>query len=186
MKNSDRSLKSVFSVRELTYLALIVAACVVGRILFQPIPNVQPMTAIFLIITSRWGLGRGLIVCLLSVIITNFYMGMGIWTVAQLLSYVVLLALFSGLVKVPMMGKSFFLQWGFSFVSGFIYGFIISVIDVLVYGMTAFLPYYLQGLPFDFLHSIGNFGFFLLLAPIFQRLFQRIEVNYKSTTSAKK
>ncbi len=179
MKNSRQPLKSVFSVRELTYLALIVAACVVGRILFQPIPNVQPMTAIFLIITVQLGFGRGLIVCLLSVVVTNLYMGMGFWTVTQIASYTVVLALFSGLIRIPIVGKAFITQWGFSLFSGFIYGFVISVIDVQVYGMPAFLPYYLQGLSFDFLHSIGNFVFFLLLTPIFQRLLKRVEGNEK-------
>ena len=39
--------KMSFSVQEIAYLALLVAASVVGRTLFQPLPNVQPMTAIF-------------------------------------------------------------------------------------------------------------------------------------------
>lgn len=183
MKNSESPEKMRFSVKELTYLALLVAACVVGRILFQPIPNVQPMTAIFLIITSHFGLGRGLIVSLLSVIITNLYMGMGVWTIAQLLSYASLLLLFSGLLKIPGLSRSFFMQVMFSFFAGFFYGFVISIIDVQIYGMPAFFPYYLQGLTFDFLHAIGNVVFFFLLTPIFQRLLKNSELNQKNTTN---
>lgn len=172
--------KSVFSVKELAYLALIVAACVVGRILFQPIPNVQPMTAIFLIITNYLGLSRGLLVSLLSVLITNLYMGMGIWTIAQLLSYAVLLILFKGILLLPIVGHSFYVQWGYSFLAGFLYGLIISIVDVFIYGMSAFLPYYIQGLSFDFLHGIGNAVFFLLLTPIFQRLLKDVLPNQKT------
>lgn len=170
MKNSNGSNQSSYTVREIAYLALITAACVIGRIVFQPIPNVQPMTAIFLIITGLLGLSRGLIIALLSVVITNLYMGMGPWTISQLISYGILLTLFYCLLRIPMLGRSFYLQLVFSFLAGFIYGFVISIIDVQVYGMPAFLPYYLQGLSFDFLHGVGNVVFFLLLRPIFIRL----------------
>ena len=66
-----------FSVQEIAYLALLVAASVVGRTLFQPLPNVQPMTAIFLLVALYLGCVRGLIVALLSLLITNFTWGWG-------------------------------------------------------------------------------------------------------------
>ena len=89
--------KMSFSVQEIAYLALLVAASVVGRTLFQPLPNVQPMTAIFLLVALYLGCVRGLIVALLSLLITNFYMGMGIWTIAQAVSYTVVILMMSGL-----------------------------------------------------------------------------------------
>ena len=89
MKNSNKPL--AFAGKEIAYLGLLVAAAVVGRSLFQPLPNVQPMTVIFLLVTIHLGLRRGLIVCLLSMLITNFYMGMGIWTIAQLVSYAIII-----------------------------------------------------------------------------------------------
>lgn len=60
------------------------ATCTVGRLLFQFIPNIQPMTAIFLIITLQLGIFRGLLISTLSVLITNIYLGMGIWTISQI------------------------------------------------------------------------------------------------------
>ncbi|MHC5216253.1 ECF transporter S component [Enterococcus sp. LJL128] len=163
---------SPFSIREIAYLSLVIAACVVGRLVFQPLPNVQPMTAIFLIITIQLGLSRGMIVALLSVLITNFYLGMGIWTFSQLLSYFFILLIVMVLSRFKEFRNSYFLQSLFSFLAGFLYGLIISFIDVQVYGMPAFLPYYLQGIPFDFMHGIGNLIFYLILAPVFIRLLQ--------------
>ncbi|MBO6359795.1 ECF transporter S component, partial [Enterococcus casseliflavus] len=49
MKNSNKPL--AFAGKEIAYLGLLVAAAVVGRSLFQPLPNVQPMTVIFLLVT---------------------------------------------------------------------------------------------------------------------------------------
>lgn len=170
MKNSNPSKKPFFSVREIAYLSMLTAACVVGRTLFQFIPNVQPMTVIFLLITFYLGFSRGLIVALLSIVITNMYMGMGVWTISQLVSYTVILVVFQLLCKVPFFKKSFWLKCIYSIFSGMLYGLIISIISVKIYGMTAFLPYYLSGISFDVMHSIGNGGFYLILAPIFKKL----------------
>lgn len=176
-KNTDAA--PAFSVKEIANLSLMVAACVVGRLLFQFIPNVQPMTAILLIMTVHRGLRQGLIVSLLSVVITNLYLGMGVWTFAQLFSYAVIMSLIGILAKWPHFKNSLILQVIFSFLAGFLYGFIISIVSYKMYGMTAFLPYYIQGLSFDFLHAIGNVGFYIILAPLFKRLLDKYDPREK-------
>ncbi|EOT29163.1 hypothetical protein [Enterococcus saccharolyticus] len=164
-----------FSTYEIAYLAMTVAACVVGRTLFQFIPNIQPMTAIFLILTYQLGVTRGLIVNVLALIITNMYMGMGIWTVSQILSFSVVILCMGVLCRWEMFRQHRSLQVAFSVVAGFLYGFVIAGIDVQLYGMPQFWPYYLAGLYFDFLHGVGNGIFYLLLAPVFQKLFAQLK-----------
>jgi uncharacterized membrane protein len=177
MQNSKMKLQksNIFSVREIAYLSLIIAACVVGRTAFQFIPNVQPMTDIFLIITIQQGMSRGLIVSLLAVMITNLYMGMGIWTISQLISYGLIIILTGFLAKIPYFKEKFILQIVFSFVVGLLYGFIISCVDAQILNISAFLPYYLQGVSFDLMHAAGNAGFYILLAPIFMKLLPKIK-----------
>ncbi|MBP1040848.1 ECF transporter S component [Vagococcus sp. BWB3-3] len=177
MQNSNKNAKitSVFSVKEIANLSLMVAACVVGRLLFQFIPNVQPMTTILLIMTIYRGLRQGLVVSLLSVIITNLYLGMGVWTVAQLFSYAIIMCLVGLLAKWPLFKRNLLLQTAFSFLAGFLYGFIISLVSYKMYGMTAFWPYYIQGLSFDLLHAVGNLGFYIMLAPLFRRLLDKFD-----------
>lgn len=162
-----------FSVQEIAYLALLVAASVVGRTLFQPLPNVQPMTAIFLLVALYLGCVRGLIVALLSLLITNFYMGMGIWMIAQAVSYTVVILMMSGLRHVPIVKRSLILQVIFSILAGFLYGFVVSLLSVYLLGLPSFWGYYLQGISFDTLDAVGNGFFYGLLAPIFRRLFHR-------------
>ena len=162
-----------FSVQEIAYLALLVAASVVGRTLFQPLPNVQPMTAIFLLVALYLGCVRGLIVALLSLLITNFYMGMGIWMIAQAVSYTVVILMMSGLRHVPIVKRSLILQVIFSILAGFLYGFVVSLLSVYLLGLPSFWGYYLQGISFDTLHAVGNGFFYGLLASIFRRLFHR-------------
>lgn len=177
MQNSKETLKRVttFSVQEMAYLALLVAACVVGRTMFQFLPNIQPMTAIFLIITFQLGVSRGLLVCLLSVICTNLYMGMGVWTIGQIISFSGVILVAGALWQLPVFRKYFFLQVAYSFVAGFLYGFFIALVDKQIYGLPKFLPYYLQGLSFDVMHALGNVGFYVMLAPILVKLLSRIK-----------
>jgi energy-coupling factor transport system substrate-specific component len=178
---SEQDPKSFYSLRELTYLSLVVSACVVGRLIFQFIPNVQPMTAIFLIITIQLGLSRGLIVCLLSILVTNIYLGMGVWTIEQLFSYFVVLCLTKLICQLRIFRDYVIFQGIFSFVVGFIYGIVISYIDAQIYGMPSFFTYYLQGLAFDLSHAIGNICFYVILAPIFYQLLERAPINKETS-----
>jgi hypothetical protein len=164
-----------FSVREMGYLSLMAAACVVGRTMFQFIPNVQPMTDIFLIITISHGFSSGLVVCLLSILATNLYMGMGIWTIPQLISYAVIIIIVGLLAKLPLFKKSIWLQTSYAFSAGMIYGLVVSLGIYKILNLPQFLPYYLSGIPFDLAHSLGNVAFYLILAPIFMRILPKLK-----------
>ena len=173
MKASQRG-RRAFSTYEIAYLAMVVAACVVGRTMFQFIPNVQPMTAIFLILTLQLGIFRGLIVNVLALLITNFYMGMGVWTISQILSFSMVIICMGLLCHWQYFNKNRWLQILFSVFAGFLYGFVIAGIDVQIYQIGHFWPYYFAGLYFDLLHALGNGIFYFLLAPIFMRFGQKL------------
>ncbi len=172
--------KEYFSTYEIAYLAMMTATCVVGRLLFQFIPNVQPMTAIFLILTWQLGIIRGLLVNVLAVVITNLYLGMGVWTISQILSFAVIIFGMGLLCSVKLFRNRRSLQLLYSVLAGFLYGFVIAWIDVWLYGLPHFWPYYTAGLYFDLLHAAGNGFFYLLLAPIFQQLFLRMQQKKRS------
>ncbi|OJG79512.1 hypothetical protein RV10_GL000639 [Enterococcus pallens] len=59
------------------------------------------------------------------------------------------------------------LQLIFALFTGYLFGFITACEDTLIYGISAFWPYYLQGVYFDTLHGVGNLLFFVLLIPFF-------------------
>lgn len=172
-----KSRSTAFTTQELAFLALVTAACVVGRLLFQFIPNIQPMTAIFILLAIFLGASRGITVSILSLVITNIYLGMGVWTITQIVGFSTIIILAAGLNIFPVFRKSLILQVSYSFIAGFLYGFILALIDTKIYGISNFWIYYLGGLSFDFLHAIGNVGFYLILAPIFKRLFTQYKIN---------
>ncbi|PTQ81585.1 uncharacterized protein DUF3816 [Trichococcus patagoniensis] len=166
---SDRNVrpdKPKFGVRRIALLSILTALCYVGRIVFQFIPNVQPVTAVLIILTLTMGMADGFIVAILSIILTNFMLGMGPWTIAQIASFGVLIVV-TGLLMKPFYQKAhkaYFVV--FSFLGGILYGFIISLLTVKMMGINTFWAYYAVGIPFDLMHGLGNAGFYLILEPI--------------------
>jgi len=159
-----------FSVRRIALLAIMTALTTVGRLMFSlpVLPNIQPMTALLIVIALNIGIIDGLLVSVLSMLLTNLILGMGPWTVLQIISFAVIILL-TGLFKYfytfgTLRNRLLFSMW--ALLAGFIYGFIVSFLSFHLYGMSNFFVYYLNGLPFDMLHAIGNFGFFFILEPI--------------------
>lgn len=127
-----------FDAKHIALLSILVALNYVGRVVFQFLPNVQPMTAILLILTLYLGVWDGLIVATLSLILSNMILGMGPWTFAQLFSYAVII-LFTGFILRPIHSRR--TKWIFvifALLSGFFYGFVISLVSYRTYGMTNF------------------------------------------------
>lgn len=165
------STASKFSPQKLALLALLTATCVVGRLSFVFIPNVQPMTAILLLLAFYCSLEDALLVGLLSLLITNLYLGMGPWTLSQMVAFGGVILVFHLLGKMSFFKKFLFLQGLLAFFMGLLYGFLVSQMEVFIYHLPSFWGYYLQGVSFDLLHSLGNFGFYFLLYPVFVRYF---------------
>ncbi|GEK91917.1 ECF transporter S component [Alkalibacterium kapii] len=160
----------------LTRTALLTALVSVGRLSFSFLPNVQPMTVLLVCITLYYGWKSGLAVSLLSVTLTNIYLGMGPWTLAQFFAYTVLIGLTYLLEdtyeSVPMWIMSLFVAF-----LGIAYGLVISLVQAPFFGWNIFIPYYLSGLPYDIMHAFGNVVFFVILYPLVMRIFRRADQN---------
>ncbi|MDT8862157.1 ECF transporter S component [Alkalihalobacillus sp. MEB130] len=168
-------------IRRITLLAMLSALCVVGRMAFVHIPNVQPVTSIIIITAMFLGPSNGLILGFISTVLTNMALGTGIWTVWQIVSWS-LIGLVSG-----WLGRAHS-KWGIPFIllimyagfCGYLYGFVISLNMLVI--TERFLAYYLAGLPFDTNHAIGNMVFFALLYPILSKILMHY-LNKGSFTS---
>lgn len=143
-------------------IGVLTALIVVGRMSFTFLPNVQPMTTILILITLTIGLGNGLLVALLSILISNLSLGMGVWTIAQLVSFsviIIITSLFHNFYdKIPPLLMA--LHCG---LMGLLYGLIISLVQAPFFGWASFMPYYFSGIPYDFLHAFGNVCFYIIL-----------------------
>ncbi|SFA73206.1 energy-coupling factor transport system substrate-specific component [Lentibacillus halodurans] len=159
---------------KLTLLALLAALAVVGRSVFAFLPNVQPVTSLIIICGLLLGPIAAVILAVLTTFLSNMLLGMGIWTVWQVVSWGIIgiisgwLGKFPG--KTPIYGIVIFAVF-----SGYLYGFMISLTTYSIAGK--FWPYYLASLPFDTYHAIGNAVFIILLYPIISHFFKRYAHN---------
>ena len=69
--------------RRISLLSLLIALSVVGRLAFQFVPNIQPMTAIIIITSILIRPINGIIVAVLGCFVSNLLLGMGMWTIWQ-------------------------------------------------------------------------------------------------------
>ncbi|QKY69228.1 ECF transporter S component [Lentibacillus sp. CBA3610] len=159
---------------KLTLLALLAALAVVGRSFFAFLPNVQPVTALIIICGFLLGPMAALTLALLTTFLSNMLLGMGIWTIWQVVSWAMIGVMSGWLGKyfgqIPIYAIALFAVF-----SGYLYGFIISLTTYSIAGK--FWPYYLAGLPFDTYHAIGNAVFIILLYPIVSHFFKKYANN---------
>ncbi len=158
----------------LTLLAILAALGVVGRSLFVFLPNVQPVTAIIIIAGIMLGPLSAIILAFLITFLSNMLLGMGIWTVWQVIAWGII-GLLSGLIGKTFKSIPIYIIALMALISGYFYGLIISLTTYQVTGK--FWPYYMLGLPFDTYHAIGNVVFIILLYPIIKYLLDKYSGN---------
>ncbi len=158
-------------VRRLAADGMLCAAGIVGRIALNVLPNIQPVTALLILTAVYIGTWDAVLSAVVIVLVTNMYLGMGIWTLYQILAWV-FVALISALLFRRSKNKYLLLLW--AILSGFVYGAFISVLSCrTVYSgsaPTTYLVYWLSGLPFDTYHAIGNGLIIWFLQPLFERV----------------
>lgn len=157
------------STYRLTLIAVLAAMATVGRFFLQHIPNVQPVTA--MIILSAFFLGplSGFLIAVLTTYLSNLALGMGIWTLWQILAWSTI-GLLAGLLGKYITRHKVIHLSVLGFFSGFLFGFVFALINYFISGK--FLGYYLLGLPFDFYHALSNVFFIVLLYKPLSRLFK--------------
>lgn len=159
---------------KLTLLAVLAALAVTGRYAVQFIPNVQPVTSIIILTGIFLGPISAVILGILVTFLSNMLLGMGIWTIWQIISWC-LIGVTAGLIGIIWKKVPVWFIILFAVFSGYLYGFIISLTTYQVSGH--FWPYYLAGLPFDTAHAIGNGVFAAILYPLLYMLLQRYSKN---------
>ena len=163
------------SARDLTLVATLGGLAAAGRVLFAPIPGVQPVTVIVAASGVALGPRRGFAVGALAALASNFFLGQGPHTPWQMLAWGGC-GLLGGLLRPALRGRLAFAA--FTVVLGFAFG---SVMDVwLWYGFyphteAALVARLAAGLPFNIAHAAGNVVLALVAGPELRRVLERFE-----------
>jgi energy-coupling factor transport system substrate-specific component len=161
------------SAKEVALVAVLGGVAAGGRVLFAAVPGVQPVTVIVVAAGAALGVRVGFAVGAVAALVSNFYLGQGIWTPWQMLAWGgcgVVGALAARLIRH---------RWAFAalcFALGFAFS---SAMDL--WHWYSFWPHtwealtlvYAQGVWFSVAHAVGNVVFALGIGPELRRLLER-------------
>lgn len=159
--------------RRLTRLAILVALCVVMREAFAGIPNVQPVTATFLVVTSYYGLLDGILLSGLTMLVTGFFLGFGEIVPRQILAFALICLIWR--LIFPVVTKiarstpiSVVLQALVAGLLAVVYGIFLDFGSALIYHMPLW-AYLLNGFYFNLAHALSTSLFYPIIQSIFRR-----------------
>ena len=145
---------------------------VVGRLLLEGAPNIQPVTILMLLAGAHIGIRRGMALAVLTTLVSNMFLGSGLWTIYQASGWA-LIALFGGLLSSKLVENGRINMWRLAsagLVLAFAFDWWVSL--YIFHGdasISTYLQYLISGLSYDLMHALGNVTFAFWLAPILNR-----------------
>lgn len=161
------------SAKEVALVAVLAGVGAAGRVLFTPIPGVQPLTMVAVCAGVALGPRVGFGVGATGALVSNFYLGQGVWTPWQMLAWGgcgVAGGLAAGLVRHRLALAALGFALGFAFS---------SVMDLWhwysfwPHTWEALVAVYGRGIAFSVMHAVGNVVFALAFGPELRRLLER-------------
>ena len=116
-----------------------------------------------MIVTLNLGIGSGITLATLTMLISNIYLGFGIWTIPQILAYTGCVLTVAFFAKFTPLKNYFLLQVALATFLGWEYGFLVDLGMTIFGGLSAFIAYLISSFAFDTYHAIGNFAFYFVL-----------------------
>jgi energy-coupling factor transport system substrate-specific component len=161
--------------KDLTLVATLAGLAAAGRVLFTPIPGVQPVTVIVASAGVALGPRRGFAVGALAALASNFFLGQGPHTPWQMLAWGGC-GLAAGVAR-PLLRRRLSFA-AFCVALGFAYG---TVLDL--WNWYAFWPHTVAalgvelsgGFAFNVAHATGNLVLALVAGPELRRVLERYE-----------
>ena len=162
-----RSERSLRDKSQLEMLFLLAIFGVSGRILLDPIPNVQPVTVLVLLTGAYYGAPRAIALAAIVALASNLmFLGHGPWTLFQAIGWggIGLVGarwanriVVEGSVRIGLLTV-------IAAASGLAFNWFVSLSILLDVGPSMLIPYLLNGLVFDLYHVAGNVMFVAWMA----------------------
>lgn len=162
-----RSERKLDDSNPLAMLAILAIFGIGGRVLLEPLPNIQPVTVIVLLAGIYYGAPRALALAGIIALVSNVaVLGHGPWTLFQVVGWgAVGLA---GALFADRLLKDGELQLhrvaALAMISGIAFNWIVSSSILLKTDVSMLAPYLLNGLLYDLYHAVGNLVFVAWLA----------------------
>jgi len=162
------------SAKEIALVATLGGAAAAGRVLFAAIPGVQPVTVIAVCAGAALGARAGIAVGGVAALVSNFFLGQGVWTPWQMLAWGACGAVGAATSRVV---RNRFVLAALCFALGMAFSSFMDVWNWFTFydqhTWQTFVAVQSRGFPFDLAHAIGNVVIALVAGPELCRLLER-------------
>ena len=181
------------ALRQILPTATLGAVAAAGRILFAPVPDVKPVSAIAIVagatpvsaiaIVAGATLGRqsGFMVGAIAALVSNFFFGQGAWTPMQMYAWGLVGYLAGVLADAGALRRGWVL-YAYGAASGLLYGLLLNGWYVLGYvrplAWQTVLAAFALALPLDVTHSAATVGFLAAIWLPWRRAIRRVVAKY--------
>lgn len=162
-------------------IVVLAALAVAGRIIFAPLPNIKPVSAIVIVAGVIFGKRSGFITGMLAALVSNIFFGQGPWTLWQMYAWGLMgygagvlsdQGILKGRISVLVYGALAPLGYGFILDSYYFIGFVgettlVSAMGAYGLGLTASIP-----------HAVATVAFLVLIYLPWVRKLERIKLKY--------
>lgn len=176
------------ALRQIMPTLVLAALAAAGRILFAPVPDFKPLSAIAIIAGATLGPRNGFMVGALAALTSNFFFGQGLWSPWQMYAWGMVGYVGGALANIGAFGDPSTghpRMWALALAglaSGALYGVIINAYGVLgfVRPLTwqGALAYVAASLPFDAMHGAATALFLVVLYGPWTRRIGRVVRKY--------
>lgn len=140
------------SIRQIVILSLMTGILLISKGVLSFLPNIELVTLLLMVYTLVFGV-KVFYIIYAFVLVEGIIYGFGLWWVSYLYIWTIL-ALVTLLFR---NNKSVFL-WAFvAGIHGLLFGAFCGIPYIILGGISFFISYWINGIPFDIIHCISNF-----------------------------
>lgn len=168
--------------RELVITASVVAIAVVSRAAFFFLEQAKPMCAILIIAAIAFGAEFGFVSGALSMLVSNFIYGQGMWTPFQMMGMGITVFVCALIVRSAGIKNRFIIGVISGVLCFFLYGVIVDLSTVFMaisqFNLQSVLSIYLSGIPFNLIHGAATAVIVTLVQPEINEKLERLKIKY--------
>ena len=169
------------ALRQLMPTAVLAAVAAAGRVLFAPLPDVKPVSAIAILAGAALGRRSGFVVGALAALASNVFFGQGPWTPWQMYAWGLVGYVGGVLSEKNLLSHGAWL-YGWGFASGLVFGLILNGYHVLGYVQPltweSALLACAASLPLDVTHGVATVAFLAAIWLPWGRAIRRVVSKY--------
>ncbi|MGI6264416.1 MAG: DUF6580 family putative transport protein [Acutalibacteraceae bacterium] len=167
--------------RDIMPIVVLAAVAAAGRVLFAPLPNFKPVTALVIVAGICLGRESGFMTGALAALASNMFFGQGPWTPWQMYAWG-MIGFFAGALERTGIFRRGWTVYVYGFAAALAYGLLLdswyAVGFIRPLTWPAALAAYAAGAPFSLIHAAATVAFLLPLYAPLKRMITRMKSKF--------